>query len=142
MTRAKKGNKVKVHYTGTLDDGTMFDSSFSREPMKFTLGEGTVLSGFENAVLGLDEGQKTSVGIAAADAYGEYRDELVMRINRGDLPDEIKPQIGMTLQASAPDGFTSNVTILEIGDDTVTIDANHPLAGKNLNFEIKLVEVL
>jgi peptidylprolyl isomerase len=141
MVKAKDGDTVTIHYTGTLDDGSVFDSSEGREPLEFTLGQGMVIPGFENAVLGMEEGETESIQIESEDAYGEYSDELLFDVARTDLPPNIEPKEGMVLQVSAEDGTVSNVVIKEVADDSIVLDANHPLAGKALHFEINLVSI-
>ena len=140
MAIAKLGNKVKVHYKGTLEDGTVFDSSEGRDPLEFTVGEHAVISGFEDAVEGMAVGTKASVSIAPEHAYGEYTSEMVATIERSQLPTDLEPAPGMVLQSDTPQGpMKFMITVVE--GDKVTIDGNHPLAGKTLNFEIELVEV-
>ncbi len=141
MVQAKEGDTVRIHYSGSLEDGTVFDSSQDREPLEFTLGEGKVIPGFEKAVIGLDEGGKTQVKIEPDEAYGQRRDDLIVSIDRQQIADQIEPELGMTLQASAPDGSVAPVTIVDMDESTVTLDGNHPLAGKTLNFEIELVSI-
>jgi len=138
---AKDGDTVRVHYTGTLDDGTTFDSSVEREPLEFTLGQDQVIPGFEEAVRGLEVGQSKTVTIPAAEAYGPYSEQLVMEIGRDQLPEGLDPEVGQQLQAQGADGRTTVVVITEVSETTVTVDANHPLAGKDLTFEIELVEI-
>jgi peptidylprolyl isomerase len=142
MAQAKMNNKVKVHYSGTLSDGTVFDSSLEREPLEFTIGKGMVIPGFENGVIGMNEGESRKVSITSDDAYGPFRDDLVGVIDKSRMPGDIDLEIGMVLQMRSPEGSTTNVTITDISEESVTIDLNHPLAGKDLIFEIKLVEVL
>lgn len=142
MVQAKLGDTVRIHYTGTLDDGSVFDSSEGKEPLEFTLGEGSVIPGFENAVVGMNIGDSETVRIEPEEAYGEYDEELIFEIEPDDLPPELEPQIGMVLQVSSEEGIVTSVVIKEIDDDCITIDANHPLAGCTLNFKISLVGVL
>ncbi|HHL73984.1 MAG TPA: peptidylprolyl isomerase [Bacteroidetes bacterium] len=142
MSQAKNGDTVKVHYTGTLKDGSVFDSSREREPLEFTLGSGQLIPGFEEAVVGMNIGDSKTVTIAADDAYGQYRDDMRMEVPMEQFPDNITPEVGQQLQLSNPDGSTFLVVISEISDSGVTLDANHPLAGKDLTFEIELVEVV
>jgi len=138
---AKRGQKVRVHYTGTLDDGSVFDSSHGGEPLEFTLGSGQVIPGFDEAVADMRVGDSKSVTIPADQAYGPHRDELRLAIGRDQLPDEMVPQVGQTLQMS--DGRqTFPVTIHEVRDDQVILDANHPLAGKDLTFDLTLVDIV
>jgi FKBP-type peptidyl-prolyl cis-trans isomerase 2 len=141
MTQAKEGDTVRIHYTGKLDDGSVFDTSEGKEPLEFTLGQQMVIPGFEKAVVGMNPGEKQQVRIEPDDAYGSYEDELLFDVNRSDLPNDIDPQKGMVLRVSSQSGDVSNVVIQEVHDDHITLDANHPLAGKPLNFDIELVEV-
>lgn len=141
MSKVKDGNTVKVHYTGTLKDGSVFDTSAEREPLEFKLGEGQLIPGFEKAVIGLEEGEKTNVDIPVDDAYGEAREDLIINVPKEQLPDDVDPEVGMQLQVNQPDGKAVPVRIAEIGDEELTLDANHPLAGKDLSFEIEVVEV-
>ena len=141
MAQAKTGDTVKVHYTGTLDDGTVFDTSKDRDPIEFTLGNKMVIDGFDNAVTGMEVGETKSVSLAPDEAYGQPRDELIGAVERSRLPEDLTPEVGMFLQAQSPDGQVNDVKITEVTDDTITIDANHPLAGQTLNFELTLVEI-
>lgn len=138
----EEGKKVKIHYTGTLDDGTQFDSSAGRDPLEFEMGAGMVIPGFEKGVADMDVGEKKSIHIPAEEAYGERREDLVMQFERSQLPDGLEPQVGMGLQMQGPQGQPVPVTVTEVADDNITIDANHQLAGQNLNFELELVEVV
>jgi peptidylprolyl isomerase len=138
---AKDGNTVKVHYTGKLEDGTIFDTSVEREPLEFTLGEGSLIPGFEAAVRGMRVGQSKVVTIPADNAYGQYRDELVMKIDQAQLPKDLEPEVGQQLQMQQLDGRTAVVIVTEVSENTITVDANHPLAGKDLIFEIEIVEI-
>lgn len=142
MAEAKLGDKVRVHYTGLLDDGTVFDTSVGREPFGFTIGENTVIPGFENAVVGMKVGDKKTISIPPGDAYGEYLDDLVVVINRSQIPPEIDAEVGMVLQVKSENGTATYVTVTDITDDAVTLDGNHPLAGKSLTFEIELLEIV
>lgn len=137
----KKGSKVKIHYTGKLDNGQVFDSSEGREPLEFEVGVGKVIKGFDSAVMGMKKDEEKEVKLVPADAYGERNDELKQKIPKEkiNLPGEIKP--GMTLAVTAPDGQQFPVQVLAVEEDNVVIDLNHPLAGQNLNFKIKVVDV-
>ncbi|MEA2068085.1 MAG: peptidylprolyl isomerase [Verrucomicrobiota bacterium] len=137
----ENGQKVKIHYTGTLDDGNQFDSSAGRDPLEFEMGAGMVIPGFEKGVADMEIGEKKSINIPAAEAYGEKRDEMVMDFERSQLPEGMEPEVGMGLQMQGPQGQPVPVRITAVAGTTVTIDANHPLAGKDLNFELELVEV-
>ncbi len=141
MSQVKDGDTVKVHYTGTLKDGTVFDTSAEREPLEFTLGQGQLIPGFEKAVVGMNVGDATEVDIPSDDAYGESREDLVISVPKDQLPDDVEPQIGMQLQVNQQDGQPIPVRITEVGEENLTLDANHPLAGQDLKFEIELVEI-
>jgi FKBP-type peptidyl-prolyl cis-trans isomerase 2 len=138
---AKSGDTVKVHYTGTLNDGTQFDSSVGKDPLEFTLGSGQVIQGFDDAVTGMKVGEKKTVTILAADAYGAYRDDLVFEVDKAKLPATITPTVGMQLQMTQNDGTKATVTIKAINPNTLTLDANSPMAGKDLTFALELVEI-
>ncbi len=135
-----EGTTVRVHYRGTLDDGSEFDSSAGRDPLEFTVGSGQVIPGFDAAVVSLDVGEKTEVRIEPADAYGDRVDEAVQRIPRDAFP-EIPP-VGVMIQLETPDGKTLAATVAAVEDDVVELDFNHPLAGQALTFEIELVDVI
>jgi len=141
VTTAAHGDTVKVHYTGTLDDGTVFDSSAGRDPIEFTIGSETVIPGFESAVVGLAVGEKTTVVIGPEDAYGVRADEKVLVVDRSWLPAEPEPSVGMMLQGNTPEG-TVVFMITAVEEGQVTLDGNHPLAGKQLTFEIELAEII
>ena len=138
MAKAENGSTIQVHYTGTLEDGTQFDSSEGREPLEFVVGRGDVIKGFDEAVLGLSEGDSTTVCIPPEEAYGEHNENLLLTVDKNDLPQE--PEIGMVL-ASTEDGQSMYFTIVSIDDTEVTLDGNHPLAGKSLTFDLSLVEI-
>ncbi len=142
MSEAKAGDTVRVHYTGTLDDDTQFDSSSEGTPLEFAIGGGQVLPGFENAVEGMSVGESKSVRIEADDGYGLRHEQLIQEVPKSALPDDLTPELGMQLQASDPEGRVTNLTVTEVGDESITVDANHPLAGKALNFDIELVEIV
>ncbi len=141
MGQATDGNKVKVHYTGKFEDGQVFDSSKDREPLEFTIGEGQVIPGFEKEIRGMSEGDTKSITLQPEDAYGPRRDELMVDVKKSDFPENISPEVGQPLQMRRPDGQTVNVVVTNVQDETVTLDANHPLAGKVLIFDVELVEV-
>lgn len=150
MAQAKEGDRVRVHYTGRLDDGTVFDSSECAEddcgcghgPLEFTIGAGEVIPGFDAGVTGLAEGESKSIHIPAEEAYGDRNDQMMAVVPRGDLPPDMNPQVGQQLEVTQEDGQVFQVTVVEVTDDTITIDANHPLAGKALNFDIRLEKIL
>jgi len=141
MSQAKSGDKVKIHYAGTLEDGTEFDSSAGREPLAFELGTGQVIPGFDQAVDGMTVGEKKTVTIAPADAYGERYETIIQQVPKTTLPDDMTVEIGMQLQSQGEDGQVMSFLVTEIADDTITVDGNHPLAGKALTFDIELVEI-
>lgn len=141
MEQAKKGDNVKVHYTGKLEDGTEFDSSIDRDPLQFMLGEGLLIPGFEEAVEGMSPGEKKTIRIPSEEAYGPYIKELVADFDKGLLPPEMNPQIGEELKIEQEDGNVAMVRVTGLTDTTITLDANHPLAGKDLIFDISLVEI-
>jgi len=142
MTNAKEGDTVKVHYTGSFPDGTVFDTSDGKEPLEFTIGAGDVIPGFDNAVVGMTKGDNKEIQVPMAEAYGPHHDELVLTIERDQLPMENDPVEGMMLQAHLKDGQTVMVNVTDVTDDSITLDANHPLAGKDLTFQITLMEIV
>lgn len=140
MATAKQGDTVTVHYTGKLDDGTVFDSSEGREPLEFTIGAHEVLRGVEDAVVGLAVGERTTVTIAPGDGYGERNEEKVVDVPRGEFPPHIDPRPGMVVQSTLPQGNIV-LTIVEVTEHRVTLDANHPLAGQQLTFDLELTGI-
>lgn len=136
---AQNGDTVRVHYTGRLTDGQVFDSSADGDPLEFQLGAGQVIEGFEGGVRGMQIGDKKTIELEADSAYGERRDELVQAVSRGSINLETEPQVGMNLYLQLPNGNQIPVTITEVTPDSITLDANHPLAGKRLIFDIELV---
>lgn len=165
MAQAKNGDKVRVHYTGTLDDGSIFDSSEETEgacgdhendcgdhdcgcggsaggPMEFVIGQGNLIPKFESAVIGLEPGQSVRVRIAADEAYGQRAEEMVAVIERSEIPADMKPEVGDHLEVIMQDNTPMPVMVTEVTDTTITLDANHPLAGMDLTFDIRLVEIV
>ncbi len=142
MTQAKNGDTVRVHYTGRLEDGTVFDSSVNRGPLQFTLGEGLLIPGFEQAVIGMSPGESKTAEVSADQAYGPHREEMVVEIDRQEFPSHFQPEVGQQLQIPQPDGRITRLTVTEVSDQKVTLDANHPLAGKDLTFDIHLLEIV
>lgn len=140
MHKASTGDTVQVHYTGKLDDGSVFDSSRGRDPLEFTVGTGQVIAGFDSAIAGMAPGEEKTVTIPAEEAYGAPRDELRFTVDRQQFPDEIDPEIGQQLQMSQ-DGQVAVVTVADVSEEGVTLDANHPLAGRDLTFELELVGI-
>jgi peptidylprolyl isomerase len=141
MCKAKNGDSVKVHYTGTLEDGTVFDSSKDRQPLDFRIGSGDLIPGFESGVTGMKIGDSKTITIPPEDGYGRHREDLVGHISRGNIPENIDLEIGQQLQITQPDGNCLNVIVTGFDETTVTLDANHPLAGKTLIFELELLEI-
>ena len=137
----ENGKKVKVEYTGTLDDKTVFDSSEGKAPLEFTVGEGKVIKGFDDAVKEMSLDEEKEIHIPSAEAYGDVRAELVKKVPRDQLPKEQEPKVGMILGVGMPNGQQIPARITEVNETEVTIDLNHPLAGKNLNFKLKVVAV-
>jgi len=135
----EKGNVVAVHYTGKLTDGNVFDSSQGREPLKFQVGSGQIIPGFENAILGKNVGDKVTINITPEQAYGDLREDLVVKVGKDQLPGEV--QVGQSLSAQADNGQEVNVVVKEINEDHVVIDGNHPLAGQELVFDIEVVDI-
>lgn len=139
--QAKKGDNVQVHYTGKLEDGSVFDSSVQREPLGFTVGGGQMIQGFDAAVNGMAVGDKKTVTIPAAEAYGERRDDMLIDVPRTQVPADIKPEIGMQLTLQGGNGQPMPVIVIHVDDEKITLDANHHLAGKDLIFDIELVKI-
>ena len=139
--QAKNGDIVEVHYTGTLEDDTVFDTSEGREPLEFTLGQGQMIPGFEQAVLGMKVGETKTVTIPADEAYGPHSDELIRVVNREDLPPDLDPYVGQQLQGYQPSGEIGVGTVTNVTDTTITVDFNHHLAGEDLTFEIELMSI-
>ncbi len=142
MTQAENGKKVKVHYTGKLEGGEVFDSSEGRDPLEFTIGQGQMIPGFEAAVIGMKTGDKKEAAKIPADQAYTYHEDLVVEIPRAEFPEYITPEVGQQLQAQQPDGQIMVVTVVSFTDDSVTLDGNHPLAGKDLFFDLEIVEVI
>lgn len=141
MSTAKTGDTVHVHYTGRLDDGSVFDASEGRDPLAFTLGGGQVIAGFDDAVSGMAVGDAKTVRIPAEEAYGARRDDLRIEVPRDQLPDGLEVEVGMQLQLRREDGGAMPVTVAETGEASIVLDANHPLAGEALTFELRLVAI-
>ncbi len=142
QAQIQSGDTVKVHYTGRLDDGSVFDSSVGRDPIEFTIGEGRVIPGFEDAVLGAASGDTKTATIPSDKAYGPHREEMVVHVDRSNLPDGLDPDIGDQLQMTTQEGMPVVVTVVEVDEGSITLDANHPLAGKDLTFDIEVVEIV
>ena len=142
MSQAKLGDTVRVHYRGTFVDGTVFDGTMGDEPFELTMGEQKVIPGFENAIVGMSVGEKKTVKVPPTEAYGKYDRSLIVDIERSHMPEHLDLQLGKLLEFTAQDGSVVLVTVRDITDTKVTLDGNHPLAGRDLIFEIELVEIV
>jgi len=141
MSHVKENDTVKVHYTGKLADGTIFDSSLQREPLEITLGQGMLIPGFEKGLIDMKVNEKKTVTILKEEAYGDIQKELFQMVPKEHLPEEIQPEVGMGLMSKNADGTERQLLITEVHEDSIVVDANHPLAGKDLIFELELVEI-
>lgn len=141
MSQVKANDTVKVHYTGKLEDGQVFDSSLEREPIEFTLGKGQLIPGFEKGVLNMEPNEKKTITIPCEEAYGEVNEDLFHEIKKEQLPAEVNPEVGMGLVSKNPDGTEHQLRVAEVKEDSIIVDANHPLAGKKLTFELNLIEI-
>ena len=141
MSQVKQDDTVKVHYTGKLADGQVFDSSLEREPIEFTMGQGQLIPGFEKGLLDMKVNEKKTINIPAEEAQGEPRPELIQEVEKRQLPEEIKPEPGMGLVSKSPDGREMNLVLTDVKEDTIVVDGNHPLAGKDLVFDLEVVEI-
>ncbi|MCP1662480.1 MAG: peptidylprolyl isomerase [Methanocalculus sp. MSAO_Arc1] len=142
MTTVAIGDHVKVHYTGTLEDGEVFDSSLEREPLEFEVGAGQVIAGFDQGIEGMEAGESRRIEVPADQAYGERNEEIVFPVPKDQFPPDISPSVGDRFQVQVGEDQVIEVGVAEINDDSITLDANHPLAGKNLIFEVTLVEIV
>ena len=141
MSKVKESDVVKVHYTGKLEDGQVFDSSLQREPLQVELGKGQLIPGFENALIDMAVNEKKTVTITKEEAYGDVQQELFQTVPKTQLPEEIKPEVGVILVASRPDGSEQQLRVSEVNEDHIVVDANHPLAGQTLEFELERLEI-
>lgn len=141
MTAVKVGDTVHIHYSGTLQDGSVFDTSAGREPLSFEVGAGRIIPGLDQALLGMEVGESKTVTVPVDEAYGPVRPEARQAVPRTEIPEHIPLDPGTQLQVETPQGQTVPVTVAEVSPDTVTLDANHPLAGKDLTFEVELVKI-
>ncbi|HHP7243636.1 MAG TPA: FKBP-type peptidyl-prolyl cis-trans isomerase [Elainellaceae cyanobacterium] len=142
MTQAKQGDTVKVHYTGKLEDGTVFDSSQDRNPLEFSIGDGGLIPGFETAVIGMNPGDSKTAQIPSTQAYGPHHPDMVIAVEKEKMPDDISVELGQQLFIRQENGQPIPVTVTEVSNGSVTLDANHPLAGKDLTFDIQLLEIV
>lgn len=138
---AGQGDTVTVHYKGTLDDGSIFDSSEGSDPIEFTIGAHEVIDGFENAIIGMAAGEKKTENIPAGQAYGDREDQLVFHVPRSSLQGSVEVEVGDYVQVTLPDGKAASMQVVGLDEEAVTLDANHPLAGKTLTFELELVAI-
>ncbi|SMC96979.1 FKBP-type peptidyl-prolyl cis-trans isomerase [Primorskyibacter flagellatus] len=141
MTEVKTGDTVRIHYTGTLADGSTFDSSAGRDPLEFTVGSGQIIPGLDKAMPGMTVGDSKKIDVVADEAYGQPDPAARQAVPRTEIPDDVPLDLGTQLQVQTPDGQTMAVTVAEVTEEQVTLDANHPLAGKDLTFDIELVEI-
>ena len=141
MSQVKQNDTVRVHYTGKLTDGQIFDSSLEREPIEFTMGQGQLIPGFEKGLLDMQVNEKKTIEIPAAEAYGAPREDLIQEVDKSQLPEEIKPEPGMGLVSKSPDGREMNLVVREVKENSIIVDGNHPLAGKDLVFDLEVVEI-
>jgi peptidylprolyl isomerase len=142
VAQAKRGDTVGVHYTGRLDDGTVFKTSNEHKPLRFKIGESKMLPALQQAVVGMEPGESRNIRVAAAEAYGPRREEMVVAVDRKNFPKNIEPYVGMELDVCQNDGEVFPVKVAEVSESSVTLDANHPLAGKDVIFDIELVEIV
>lgn len=141
MSVIKDGDAVKVHYTGKFEDGTVFDSSEEGKPLEVTIGSGNVIPGFEKGIVGMKNGESKTITLPPEEAYGKVRQDLIVEVKKSEVPEHINPSVGLSLQMKQPNGDVVNLVISDIAEETVTLDANHPLAGKTLVFEIEIVGI-
>jgi FKBP-type peptidyl-prolyl cis-trans isomerase 2 len=141
MSQVKENNTVKVHYTGKLSDGKVFDTSDGKDPLEFTLGKGQIIPGFEKGVIDMKLNEKKTITIPKEEAYGAVNDELKQEVLKSELPADIKPEVGMGLVSQSPDGQNTNLQIVAVNKDTIVVDGNHPLAGEDLIFDLEVVGI-
>lgn len=142
MKKVQEGDEIRVHYTGKLEDGTVFDTSKEREPLQFKVGSGMMIKGFDEAVRGMEVGESKTAKLSSEEAYGERNDQMIVTLTKDKFPENIKPEVGQQLSMQSQEGQPIPVVVTNIENDEVTLDANHPLAGKDLVFEIEVVDVV
>ncbi|WP_339659379.1 peptidylprolyl isomerase [uncultured Polaribacter sp.] len=142
MIQVKENNTVKVNYTGKLSDGQIFDTSEGKEPIEFTLGQGQIIPGFEKGLMDMKLKEKKTITIAKEEAYGEINTDLIQEVNKSELPKDMAPEVGMGLVSKTPDGQEMNLMVIEVKEESIIIDGNHPLAGKDLIFDAEVVEIV
>ncbi|MBD3864240.1 FKBP-type peptidyl-prolyl cis-trans isomerase [Olleya marilimosa] len=141
MNQVKENNTVKVNYTGKLSDGQIFDTSEGREPLEFTLGQGQLIPGFEKGVIDMKLNEKKTITIAKEEAYGDVNPALIQEVSKADLPQDMTPEVGMGLVSKTQDGRETNLLVVGVKEETIVLDANHPLAGKDLVFDLEVVDI-
>jgi FKBP-type peptidyl-prolyl cis-trans isomerase 2 len=141
MIQVKENNTVKVNYTGKLADGQVFDSSEGKEPIEFTLGQGQLIPGFEKGLIDMKLNEKKTITIAKEEAYGEVNNDLIQEVKKTELPQDMAPEVGMGLVSKSPDGQEMNLMVVEVREESIVIDGNHPLAGKELVFDLEVIEI-
>ncbi|TNJ45665.1 peptidylprolyl isomerase [Tamlana fucoidanivorans] len=141
MSQVKENDTIKVHYTGKLSDGQIFDSSLAREPLEVTLGQGLLIPGFEKGLINMEVNEKKTIQIPVAEAYGDIQEELFYDVKKEQLPPDMEPEVGMALASKGPDGREVQFRVSSVHDEHIVVDANHPLAGQDLTFELELVEI-
>ncbi|TXG35102.1 FKBP-type peptidyl-prolyl cis-trans isomerase [Seonamhaeicola maritimus] len=141
MSQVKENDTVRVHYTGKLNNGQIFDSSLEREPLEFQLGQGMLIPGFEKGVIDMKVNEKKTINIPVSDAYGDIQQELLYEVKKEQLPPEMSPEVGMGLASKDPEGNEVQFRVAEVNEDHIIVDANHPLAGQDLIFDLELIEI-
>ncbi len=141
MNQVKENNTVKVNYTGKLSDGQVFDTSEGKEPIEFTLGQGQLIPGFEKGLIDMELNEKKTITVAKDEAYGDVNKDLIQEVKKTELPQDMTPEVGMGLVSKSPDGQEMNLMVVEAKDETIAIDGNHPLAGKDLVFDLEVLEI-
>jgi FKBP-type peptidyl-prolyl cis-trans isomerase 2 len=141
MSQVKENNTIKVNYTGKLSNGQIFDTSEGKEPIEFVLGQGRLIPGFEKGLIDMKLNEKKTIEIAKDQAYGDVNDNLIQEIKRTELPQDMEPKVGMGLVSKSPDGKEINLMVVEVKDESIVIDGNHPLAGHDLIFDVEVVEI-
>ncbi|MGK0421012.1 MAG: FKBP-type peptidyl-prolyl cis-trans isomerase SlpA [Polaribacter sp.] len=141
MNQVKENNTVKVNYTGKLADGQVFDSSEGKEPIEFTLGQGQLIPGFEKGLIDMKLNEKKTITVAKEEAYGDVNKDLIQEVKKTELPQDMTPEVGMGLVSKSPDGQEMNLMVVEVKEESIVIDGNHPLAGKDLVFDLEVIEI-
>jgi FKBP-type peptidyl-prolyl cis-trans isomerase SlpA len=141
MSQVKANNTVKVHYTGKLSDGQVFDTSEGKEPIEFVLGQGQLIPGFEQGLIDMKVNEKKTITIAKEEAYGEVNEQLIQEVDKANLPQDMEPKVGMGLVSKSPDGQEMNLMVVDVKEKSIVVDGNHPLAGRDLVFDLEVVEI-